>query len=222
MRARRRSVVAGVLAPLLLAGCASDPSIVDEDLHSGFVLYRSGRLAKEDLAALCARGLRELIVLDGSASERECRWRDQICPDLRIRYDHEQDARQAVEEEFLEAFDRWIGWAQQQGWPVAIRCTHGWHRTGRLAAWYRIRFLGWSLEDAGDEMMRRGQFMSRFPELVPQVAAMSELAAGEECTGDPGCPESSTALPPGLVEGPAGPEFPVDACRAEPLRGGSS
>ena len=136
------------MAITLLASCADAPRQVAEDPSSGFALYRSGRLSPTDLGVLCDLGVEEILVLDGEAGQRECRFRQTICPDMQVRYNRAQEADIPVSLDFLQAFDVWIEEARSEGRKVAFRCRHGWHRTGRLAAYYRMRFEGASAAEA--------------------------------------------------------------------------
>jgi len=45
---------------------------------------------------------------------------------------------------------------------LILHCRHGWNRTGRLAAYYRIRYGGSSAEDARHEMHEIGAPSGRF------------------------------------------------------------
>lgn len=205
----RRTLLSIAILLALLAGCADAPQEVAEDPSTGFALYRSGRLSSADLGLLCGLGVEEILVLDGEGSTRECLFRKTICPGMRVRYDHAQEEDVPVSGDFLEAFDAWIEEAQTEGKKVAFRCRHGWHRTGRLAAYYRMRFEGVSEAEARDEMQRIGHMMWRHPTLDPQVEAYADLLAGESCSTDPAhCP--SNEPDGGLVEG----RFPEDACSA--------
>ncbi len=204
--------LARLLAALLLGGCAAVPSLIDADPASGFALYRSGHFNERSLAALCAAGVEELVVLDGTAAERECRWRARVCPDLRVRYDQRQSARRPLSVEFLAAFDTWVEEARSQGRKVAFRCRHGWHRAGRLAAYYRLRFQGREAGAAVEEMERRGRFMWRHRQLGRQVLALDDRLRGRPCGTDPAdCPRSEPA-PPGVAVG----RFAADVCPAAP------
>lgn len=183
-RALAPPLVAAAVA-LLQLGCAAAPTPVADDPAGGFALYRSGRLGAAEMAGLCRLGVGELVVLDGDATGRDCRLRREACPDLRVRYDTAQDADRPLTAEFLAAFDAWIEEARADGRKVAFRCRHGWHRAGRLAAWYRMRFEGATADEAIDEMLRVGRFMGRHPQLVPQVRAMADLLAGRPCSTAP-------------------------------------
>jgi len=203
--------LAGILTALIclpfLTACADAPRLVGEDTTSGFALYRSGRLSPADLRVLCRLGVEEILILDGEGHERECRFREKACPGMTVRYDHAQEEDEAVSTDFLEAFDGWIEEAQAEGRKVAFRCRHGWHRTGRLAAYYRMRFEGASVSEATVEMQRIGSMMWRHPTLDSQVEAYADLIAGRPCSADArDCPTGEPD--PGLLES----RFPVDAC----------
>ena len=191
----------------LFAGCADAPRLVADDPTTGFALYRSGRVSPADLGALCALGVEEILVLDGQGVDRECLFQQAVCPNLRVRYDFAQEEDRPVSVDFLEAFDAWIDDAQAQGKKVAFRCRFGWHRTGRLAAYYRIRFEGASAVEATQEMQRIGRMMWRHPTLDSQVQAYEDLVAARPCSTDPAhCPLSEPDS--GLSQG----RFPEDAC----------
>jgi hypothetical protein len=204
-RAGRAALALSSLA--FSASCADTPRAITEDPSSGFALYRSGRLSPADLGVLCGLGVEEILVLDGEGGERECRLAKTLCPGLRVRYDHAQEEDRPVSTDFLQAFDAWMEEAQAKGRKVAFRCRHGWHRTGRLAAYYRIRFEGASAAVAKDEMQRIGRMMWRHPTLDPQVEAYEDLVAERPCSTDPAhCPVSEPDA--GLLDG----HFPDDAC----------
>ncbi len=213
--ANRMHWVALLLCMPITVGCAEPPRAVAEDPDTGFALYRSGRLSPADLKVLCDAGVTEILILDGEAGQRECRLRESICPDMRVRYNHAQDEDDPISVDFLEAFDDWISEAQADGRKVAFRCRHGWHRTGRLAAYYRIRFEGASAAAASREMHEIGSMMWRHPTLTPQVEAYSDLVAGQPCSVDAAsCPVADPD--PGLAAG----SFLEDVCEASPATDG--
>ena len=202
-RAARRLLAAAATA-LPLAACAAAPTPVSVG-PGGFALYRSGQLSETELADLCRLGVEEMVVLDGGATRRECAMRDRACPGLRVRYDAAQDAHEPLTVEFLSAFDTWIAEARADGRKVALRCRHGWHRAGRLSAWYRMRFEGATADEAVTEMLDAGRFMRRHRQLVPQLHAMADLLEGRPC---------STRAEHCVAGGPpaAGPTFDRDVC----------
>ena len=164
-----------------LSACNAAPRPFDAAAETGFAVYRSGLLSAEELESLCREGVSEIVILDGTGGRRECEMRRRLCPQLRIRYSYPQEASIPLTEEFLEAFDGWIAEAQSSGTKVAFRCHHGWHRAGRLAAYYRMKFDGWSTEEAIAEMNEVGGMMWQHPYLEPQVEALSDLIAGRPC-----------------------------------------
>lgn len=220
-----RSIGGPPCLPLLLsllasvqAGCAAARRPLETVPSDGFAVYRSGRMDRQDLADLCRQGVEELVDLSGTADRRECRWREAICPSLAIRYNRRQRVETPLTRDFLQAFDRWVGEAQRQGKKIAFRCWSGWHRTGRLAAYYRMRFQNLPLADAEALMLEHGRFMWLHPQLKPQVRALADYLAGRPCSveekfcvreaSDPGLRSREEIV------------FPVDACagRAEPER----
>jgi protein-tyrosine phosphatase len=206
MRNLARILPAVISLPLLFA-CADAPQVVAEDSSTGFALYRSGRLSPADLGVLCSLGVEEILVLDGEGMERECLFQKEVCPGLRVRYNHAQEEDEPASIDFLQAFDAWIEEAQADGRKVAFRCRHGWPRTGRLAAYYRMRFEGASATQAIEEMQRIGSMMWRHPTLDPQVEAYADLISNRPCSTDArNCP--SIEPDPGLFDD----RFPADAC----------
>lgn len=201
--------VAGLWISIGSLGCAAAPRMVDSSAETGFALYRSGQLSETELKQLCSQGVEELLVLDGGASDRECQMR-QVCPDLRVRYSYPQDPDRPVSEEFLAAFDQWIEEGRAAGRKLAFRCRRGWHRAGRLTAYYEMRFMGASVQEAIDEMQAQGRWMWRHPQLDPQVTALGQLVAGESCSGGvDACPRSVDPTSEGLQ---ADGRFSLDFC----------
>lgn len=201
------------LATIGILGCAAAPSLVDSNAATGFALYRSGQLSGAELAQLCSQGVEELLVLDGGAADRECRMLRQTCPGLRVRYNFPQNEKDPVSPEFLGAFDRWIEEGRAEGRKLAYRCRRGWHRAGRLTAYYQMRFMGASVREAMDEMQARGRFMGWYPQLNPQVEALGEWVAGKPCSmGAEVCPQPVDPTSEGLQ---ADGSFPLDTCSGQ-------
>ena len=210
---RRQQGSARLIVLLLVIGslgCAAAPSLVDSNAATGFALYRSGQLSGAELAQLCSQGVEELLVLDGGATDRECGMLREQCPGLRVRYNFAQNEKHPVSQEFLGAFDQWVEEGQAEGRKLAYRCRRGWHRAGRLTAYYQMRFMGAGVQDAIDEMQARGRFMRWYPQLDPQVEALGEWVAGEPCIGGGEvCPQAVDPTSEGLeVDG----RFPLDSC----------
>ncbi len=196
----------GLFVASLLVACAGPALRMDTDRGTGFALYRSGWLSERDLGELCAAGVAEMVVLDGTAGTRECRLRERVCPHLRVRWNERQSADRPLDAAFLAAFDAWVDEARAAGRKIAFRCHYGWHRTGRLAAYYALRHQGWSAAAARREMHRLGRFMEQHPSLDAQVEALADHVAGRPCEQD-----LETCV--GASPEPSRPsEFPADAC----------
>jgi hypothetical protein len=196
-------------------------SLVDANT-SGFAFYRYRQpKKKENLKELCAAGIDVVVVLDGSGEEFEgsmplCvdgsgrSWRIQVNrissfekpleldPELS---DADQEERLQVTSSFLSGFDRIIKNAKSSGKKVAVRCTKGFHRTGRAVAWYEMNHMNRSAEEASCHMgilldQRAGDYRLFFNTyqvnahrndkyLVPQIRAMASRLKGTACTEKP-------------------------------------
>ena len=187
---------------------AADPAVIDGAAEGGFAVLRSGWLRPAELERLCREGVREILVLDGTARERECRWREARCPDLRVRANPLQRAGEPLSAGFLEAFDQWVDEAAAADRKILFRCRHGWHRAGRLAAYYRMRHQGMGAEAASREMNQVGRMMWRHSYLEPQVRALADYIAGRACS----VAEEFCVTPDGAGDGA---EFAEDVCRPE-------
>ncbi len=197
----------------LLIGCAAPPARIDQAAETNFAIYRSGRLGASRLRGLCEAGVEEMVVMDGTAQGRECKLRDDVCPGLRVRYNETQDPRSPVSRDFLEAFSAWVEESRASGRKIAFRCRHGWHRTGRVGAFYRMRFQGWSLSAARDEMQEVGRLMWTYPGLQIQLEAIAEYLATGDCRSRTGaCPPVGRVTGEEFVQVADGIRFPPDVC----------
>ena len=158
--------------------------LIDEDKNTGFQIYRSGRPyvgAKRELRKWCRMGISEVFVLSGNGDKVEIK-KQKACPGLKVQYDERQYINSNVTTDFLRQFDEWVLDAQAKGKKILFRCNCGCHRTGRLAAYYRMRFNQWSAQDAIQEMLDLGKFMKQHPMLPPQVRALEEYILGKPCS----------------------------------------
>lgn len=148
---------------------------------SGFAIYRTSKPNRsKDFKRLCAAGVREMMVLDGTGSI-DAAMAKKYCPGMKVIYDVNQSAKVAVDNQFLAFFDRWVLQAKATGKRIAFRCNCGCHRTGRLAAYYRMKYQGMTSEQAIAEMMDLGRVMIFYPQLPPQVRAMKDYIDGRVC-----------------------------------------
>src|SRR4051794_20229413 len=67
--------------------------LIDQDTTTGFAIYRSSKPNKAaDFKKLCAAGVTEMMVLDGTGSVDE-KMAAKYCPDFRVVYNISQDAK---------------------------------------------------------------------------------------------------------------------------------
>lgn len=152
-----------------------------ESLPSGFAIYRSGNPDSADVAEFCALGIQEIAVIAGNGKDCELRFRE-ACPTLEVVYDERQDADEPLTAEFLTWFDRWVEEARRDGKKIAIRCECGCHRTGRLAAYYQIKYQNLTVEDALVLMYEYGKDWEKHKNLTPQVRALADYAGEKPCS----------------------------------------
>ncbi len=156
-------------------------SVVDQKADSGFSVYRSGQPETPAIAEWCKAGVKSIYALNGRGSE----YAEQLakdCPQAKIIFDLAQDADVAVDHAFLEDFDREITSAQAGGYGVMFHCNCGCHRTGRLAAYYRMKYNQWTADQAIAEMNSIGKDMDEHVNLIPQVRAMDDYIHARPCS----------------------------------------
>ncbi len=120
------------------------------------------------------------MVLSGTANKHEYKYQTE-CPTLKVVYNEEQSTTVPVSARFLSFFDNWVGEAKAEGKKIAFRCECGCHRTGRLAAYYQMKYQKLTTADATVIMMKHGKFMWTQPQLVPQVRDLSSYIGGQPC-----------------------------------------
>ena len=155
---------------------------------NGFAIYRSGAPDQGAFKEWCRLGVSEVMVLSGNAGAYEEAW-GADCPDLQVVYNEEQDASTPLTVGFLRSFDQWVTHAQAQGKKILFRCDCGCHRTGRLAAYYEMKYMGYSEAAAEQDMLEYGKDMDGYPELFAQVQALAEYLQGQPCSQGSECPQ---------------------------------
>ena len=147
---------------------------------NGFEIYRSSVPSTQDVREWCAMGIQEVYVLSGDAEAHELT-HPEACPSLKIVYNHVQKAKIPLTPEFLDQFDQWVRDAQTQGKKILFRCSCGCHRTGRLAAYYRMKYNGWNTSHAYAELKHLAKWMLFYPFLKGEVRALGDYVQGKEC-----------------------------------------
>ncbi len=164
-----------------------DPSnalaLIDDDAKSGYALYRSGIPSEDGVAQFCQLGIQEIMVLSGDANKAEWRFSKQ-CPSLKVIYNVEQNSQTPLGKNFLDQFDAWVADAKANGKKIAIRCDRGWHRTGRLAGYYQLKYQHTTYEDASVIMTNHGKWMTDKKFLYLQLQALDDFIHHRACSVD--------------------------------------
>ena len=180
--------------------------LVDADPMTGFAIYRLGDPGPADVRGLCALGVSEIVVLSGSALDYEVAHRDE-CPELEIVYNVEDDLT-PLTGEWLGFFDAWVERARRDGRKIAFRCSCGCHRTGRLAAYYQMKYKGLDANAAWHLALSRGWIMEAvdyFGGLQEQIIALHEYIHGQPCSQGEYCVQEEA-----VAQEPC--EAPLEGC----------
>lgn len=174
-------------AAFLIAASAAAKNLhpIEHDSSTGFTMYRTGAPDEEDMRYFCEDlGIQQIVVLSGNGDKFEERYREDCPSKLEVIYNYKQSHKCALTIEFLEDFDLWVEQAKRKGWQVAFRCNCGCHRTGRLAAYYRMKYQNRSVEDSLSDMKKNGKWMWWPPlwnALKAQTIALHNYKEGKEC-----------------------------------------
>ncbi len=187
IRIRSLLVLSGAAILAGAPGC-SDPNnlhLVDGDDRGKFAVYRSGQPDEADLGVWCQLGVREIYALNGWGAEYQAQLA-RICPEAKIVFNEELNADAGISKAFLDRFDASVTQARERGTKILFHCGCGCHRTGRLAAYYRMKYNGWSPDRAIEEMNDLGKDMGHHPTLPAQIRALEEYIQGRPCTQESG------------------------------------
>lgn len=161
---------------------ASNLHLIQEDVQSGFAIYRTSKPKKiKSMKKLCDLGIEEIAVLSGNAEEYEEANREG-CPNLKIVYNEKQSARVPMTKSFIDWFDGWVAEAKRTGKKIAFRCNCGCHRTGRLAGYYQMKHQSLTAKDAKAIMKKHGKYMFLFKTLNHQLVALKDYIDGKACS----------------------------------------
>lgn len=171
---------------VFLAGCGGkdEHRLVQLDSSpDGFGMYRSGQPEDPDLEEWCSLGIRKIFALNGEGEAYRAKLQA-LCPDAEIVYNEAQDPATAVTTAFLQKFDDAVAQAKLDGTKILFHCSCGCHRTGRLAAYYRIKYQNWTVDDALSEMYAIGRSMGGHPYLADQVRSFGDFVSQRPCGQD--------------------------------------
>ncbi len=145
----------GVAVLLVSAGCGVT-EVLDRADDGRAIVIRSPQPDADDLRELAAEhGLRTVVNLRGLKPGKSWYWEERDGVEaIGARWVHmnisgSQPPRPDVQKAFFEIVE------DPNSWPVLIHCMGGIHRTGVMAALYRIQYMGWSAERAIAEMEDR-------------------------------------------------------------------
>ena len=156
-----------------------------KDASQAFRVYRSGSPSKETFAKWCGEyEIDEVIDMAGTAQTHELAYQQQgVCPNIKVIYSEAQDVNQPATEEFLQFFDQEIEKARLNKTGLLFRCACGCHRTGRLAAYYQMKYQDLTPDQAIREMNKNGKGMSvHQAALVGQINALNDYIHGRPCS----------------------------------------
>lgn len=147
---------------------------------NGFAIYRMSAPNKKDMKKICDLNISEVIVLSGNSTKHEKRYA-QVCPHIKV-VEFMQSPKTPISAQFLDEFDAIVAAAMINGKKIAFRCTAGAHRTGRLAAYYELKYKNMELEAALKNLEQYG-FMNKWfqSQLVPQVHEINRFILGQPC-----------------------------------------
>lgn len=155
--------------------------VIEEDSTTGFAIYRTSKPGRGDMRGFCQTGITEMMVLSGTADNAEYKYADE-CPTLKVIYNVKQDDKVPLDGKFLSEFDAWVTDAKAKGKKIAFRCECGCHRTGRLAAYYQLKYQHLALGDTLNILKDNGHWMALYPHIRKQVIAINDYVRGRECT----------------------------------------
>jgi protein tyrosine/serine phosphatase len=137
-------------------GAGRDGPTAYKGAPEDFRVYRSGAPNRKTFKKWCGEyKIGRMIDLAGNAEKHELKFQKEgICTNIDIiqidHIDKKQDPKKPVSENFLKNFDEQVTKAKKDGVGLLFRCTLGSHRTGRLAAYYRMKYQHMKPEDAID------------------------------------------------------------------------
>lgn len=176
-----KNFILGLILTFSFTSFGANTHLIDANSETGFAIYRTSKPKAKEMRELCRLGIEEIMVMSGNAEQFENKY-SKYCPSLKVIYNKKQKAKIPMEASFLAEFDAWVKDSQEKGKKIAFRCNCGCHRTGRLAAYYQMKYQGLSAVDAKIIMKKHGKYMFLFGYLKPQVDALKEFIDGKECT----------------------------------------
>jgi hypothetical protein len=163
------ATIAVALASLLAPSAArADNLHLIDSRPGGYAIYRSGNPSAADYKYWCKLGIQEVYVLAGNADNYEDKFAS-MCPSIKVLASENQGLDRLPDDRALALFDSWVQDAMAKNKKILFRCNCGCHRTGRLAAYYQMKYQHLTADDAIALMNSYGSLMMFHPELPKQV-----------------------------------------------------
>gem|GEM_PF-451072 len=146
-------------------------------------LYRSAQPSQEGMQTACRLGIKTVINLRSSNSDRD------IIKGLDLKPEHIKTRAWNAKTEDVVKFLKIV--SVKENGPFLVHCKHGADRTGLMCAMYRIVIQGWDRQQAVDEMVKGGfgfhQIWSNLIEFIKDSdieAIKKELSYKKILSGD--------------------------------------
>ncbi len=175
---------------LVLCSTAFAKNMYVVDRQENFNLVRSGLPTYTDFQKFCTLGVRRMIVMSGNGSIEstyaKTPWSKKNCAGFKVIYNHKQSSKIPLSVEFLNFFDKEVATAQKTGVGLGFRCNCGCHRTGRLAAYYRMKYMEKSPENSLANQRRTSGVAAliHFTAMKHQIFALNDYIRGNTCGED--------------------------------------
>jgi protein-tyrosine phosphatase len=131
---------------------------------NGFGMYRTGKPTFEEFKSMvCDQKISEFFVMSGNGAAVEGEYLKQLksCPQgsvdlasIKIHNELQNVRKRPLTLSYLNEFDSAVTTAQARGTRIAFRCNCGCHRTGRLAAYYEMKYMGKKPEEVMNTMKK--------------------------------------------------------------------
>ena len=214
-------MLAFVLPPLLArAAEAGNLECIGGDCHGpGYAVYRSSEPGPPEWKAACGAWKTDFVVLDDDGWQQRDRAYKRHCPNGSVVYAKSQSVATNLDTDFLSFFDRVILRARSEGRKVLIHCRLGTHRTGRLAAYYGLKFEGWTLARALEDFEEHVALVARLFAFNKNGQVRCQIRGIAAFLQDPSAPQPSEASHCIVVTSPAAQRNPTVVEAEKRLRG---
>ncbi|MBA2404506.1 MAG: hypothetical protein H0V66_07035 [Bdellovibrionales bacterium] len=170
---------------------AKNLHVMDESADGKYRIVRTGIPKFKDFQKMCQMGIRRMIVMAGNGATEEefakTEWAQKNCQGFQVIYNCKQATKIPLSKQFLSFFDEEVTKAKALGYGLAFRCNCGCHRTGRLAAYYRMKYQDKGPEESVRDQRRKAPGLATFLHrkiIKHQIHALADYIKGKECSGE--------------------------------------